>query len=306
MAFNDMKKQSKTAYQSLASEMEKMTKRSESYKDDRIWRAETDKTGNGYAEIRFLPAPDGEDLPWARVWHHGFRGPGGWYIENSLTTIGLKDPVSEMNNVLWNSGSDADKAIARDRKRKLSYISNILVVKDPKHPENEGKVFLFKYGKKIFEKIQGVMNPEFQDEKPMNPFDFWTGANFKLKIRQVEGYANYDKSEFAAPSALLGGDDAELEKLWKTQYSLKEFTDPKSFKTYDELKSRLQKVLGDDIRAVATESAAKGGAERASFDDDETPPPTRKPAPAKKSVPADDEDDVQSSLSYFEKLASED
>lgn len=305
MGFNDMKKQSKTAYQSLASEMEKMTKRSESYKDDRLWRAETDKTGNGYAEIRFLPAPDGEDLPWARVWHHGFRGPGGWYIENSLTTIGLKDPVSEMNNVLWNSGSDADKAIARDRKRKLSYISNILVVSDPKHPENEGKVFLFKYGKKIFEKIQGAMNPEFQDEKPMNPFDFWTGANFKLKIRQVDGYANYDKSEFSATSALLGGDDAALEKLWKTQYSLKEFTDPKSFKTYDELKARLQMVLGDDIRAVATESAAKGGAERASFDED-VPPPTRKPAPAKKSVPADDDDDVQSSLSYFEKLASED
>jgi hypothetical protein len=310
MGFNDMKKQSKTAYQSLASEMEKMTKRSESYKDDRLWRAETDKTGNGYAEIRFLPAPDGEDLPWARIWHHGFRGPGGWYIENSLTTIGLKDPVSEMNNVLWNSGSDSDKAIARDRKRKLSYISNILVVSDPKHPENEGKVFLFKYGKKIFEKIQGAMNPEFQDEKPMNPFDFWTGANFKLKIRQVDGYANYEKSEFAAPSALLGGDDAALEKLWKTQYSLKEFTDPKSFKTYDELKARLQMVLGDDIRAVATESTAKGGAERASFDDEEdTAPPARKPAPApaaRKPAPKVEEDeDTTSALSYFEKLASD-
>lgn len=305
-----MKKQSKTAYQSLASEMDKMTKRSESYKDDRLWRAETDKTGNGYAEIRFLPAPDGEDLPWARVWHHGFRGPGGWYIENSLTTIGLKDPVSEMNNVLWNSGSDGDKAIARDRKRKLSYISNILVISDPKHPENEGKVFLFKYGKKIFEKIQGAMNPEFQDEKPINPFDFWTGANFKLKIRQVDGYANYEKSEFAAPSALMGGDDADLEKLWKKQYSLKEFTDPKNFKTYDELKTRLEQILGGNIRAVASESAAKGGAEAAAFDEDETPAPAVKkaapPQPTKKPAPVKDDDDAEDALSYFEKLAQDD
>ena len=312
MGFKDLKNASKSVYSSLASEMEKMTKKSESYKDDRFWKAETDKTGNGYAEIRFLPAPDGEDLPWARVWNHGFRGPGGWYIENSLTTIGLKDPVSEMNNMLWNSGSDKDKALARDRKRKLSYISNILVISDPKHPENEGKVFLFKYGKKIFEKIQGAMNPEFQDEKPVNPFDFWTGANFKLKIRQVDGYANYEKSEFSAPSALMGGDDAELEKLWKKQHSLKEFTDPKNFKTYDELKARLQQVLGDNIRAVVSESAAKGGAEAAAFDDDDTPSPAVKkaapPQPTKKPAVTvkDDEDDTEDALSYFEKLAQDD
>jgi len=315
MGFKDLKSASKNSYQSLASEMDKMAKKSESYKDDRLWKAETDKTGNGYAEIRFLPAPDGEDLPWARVWSHGFRGPGGWYIENSLTTIGLKDPVSEMNNLLWESGSDKDKAIARDRKRRLSYISNVLVISDPKNPQNEGKVFLFKYGKKIFEKIQGAMNPEFQDEKPMNPFDFWTGANFKLKIRQVDGYANFDKSEFSAPSALLGGDDAALEKMWKTQYSLKEFTDPKNFKSYDELKARLEQVLGGNIRATASDAVAKGGAEKAAFSDDEdaapvrksapTPPPTRKPAPVKEAVKTDD-DDTEDALSYFEKLANED
>jgi hypothetical protein len=313
MGFKDLKSASKNSYQTLASEMDKMAKKSESYKDDRFWKAETDKTGNGYAEIRFLPAPDGEDLPWARVWSHGFRGPGGWYIENSLTTIGLKDPVSEMNNLLWESGSDKDKAIARDRKRRLSYISNVLVVSDPKHPENEGKVFLFKYGKKIFEKIQGAMNPEFQDEKPMNPFDFWGGANFKLKIRQVDGYANFDKSEFAAPSALLGGDDSALEKMWKTQHSLKEFTDPKNFKSYDELKARLEQVLGGNIRATASDAVAKGGAEKAAFDDEDsapvrkpsTPPPAKKPAPVKEAVKTDD-DDTEDALSYFEKLASED
>ena len=311
MGFKDLKTASKNSFQSLAHEMDKMAKKSESYKDDRFWKAETDKTGNGYAEIRFLPAPDGEDLPWARVWSHGFRGPGGWYIENSLTTIGLKDPVSEMNNLLWESGSDKDKAIARDRKRRLSYISNVLVISDPKNPQNEGKVFLFKYGKKIFEKIQGAMNPEFQDEKPMNPFDYWTGANFKLKIRQVDGYANFDKSEFAAPSALLGGDDAALEKMWKTQHSLKEFTDPKNFKSYDELKARLEQVLGGNIRATASDAVAKGGAEKASFDDEDTAPAVKKaaPQPVKKPVKeavSTDDDDTESALSYFEKLASED
>jgi len=311
MGFKDLKSASKNAYQTLATEMDKMAKKSESYKDDRMWRAETDKTGNGYAEIRFLPAPDGEDLPWARVWNHGFRGPGGWYIENSLTTIGLKDPVSDMNAQLWASGSDDDKKIARDRKRKLSYISNILVVSDPKHPENEGKVFLFRYGKKIFEKIQEAMNPQFQDEKPMNPFDFWNGATFKLKIRQVDGYTNYDRSEFAAPSALLGGDDAALEKMWKKQYSLKEFTDPKNFKSYDELKARLEMVLGGNIRASASESFAKGGAEKAAFDDKDDVPAVKKaaPQPTKKPVKeavSTDDDDTESALSYFEKLASED
>ena len=307
MGFKDMKSASGSNYQSLASEMDKMAKKSESYKDDRMWKADTDKTGNGYAEIRFLPAPDGEDLPWARIWNHGFRGPGGWYIENSLTTIGLKDPVSEMNSQLWASGSDDDKKIARDRKRKLSYISNILVVSDPKNPQNEGKVFLFRYGKKIFEKIQEAMNPQFQDEKPTNPFDFWNGATFKLKIRQVEGYTNYDRSEFSAPSAVLGGDDAALEKLWKKEFSLKEFTDPKSFKTYEELKTRLRDVLGDTIRASTSENAYKGGAEKAAFDDEDTTPVVKKSTPPQSKKPKEStDDDTEDALSYFEKLASED
>jgi hypothetical protein len=313
MGFKDLKTASKSAYQTLSGEMEKMAKKSESYKDDRFWKPALDKTNNGYAVIRFLPAPDGEDLPWVRVWHHGFRGTGGWYIENSLTTIGLKDPVSEMNTQLWNSGSEKDKQIARDRKRKLSYISNVYVVSDPKNPENEGKIFLFKYGKKIFEKVQEAMKPQYQDEKSINPFDFWNGADFKLKIRQVDGYINYDRSEFAESAPLLGGDDKALEELWKKENSLKEFTDPKSFKSYDELKTRLRNVLGGDIRDTVSETTFKGGAEKASFDDDEDSVPVVKKAdsmPSKKSVKEvvskEANEDTEDALAYFEKLASED
>ncbi len=215
--------------------------------DTRFWSPEVDKAGNGMAIIRFLPAPavDGDDaLPWVRIFNHGFQGPGGWLIDNCLTTLNEKCPVCEHNSTLWNSGIEANKDIVRKQKRKLSYIANVLIVSDPKHPENEGTVRLFKFGKKIFDKITEAMNPEFPDEKPMNPFDFWEGANFKLKIRQVEGYRNYDKSEFESPSALLGGDDAELESLWKREYSLADFTDRKHFKSYDQLKGRLDKVLG--------------------------------------------------------------
>jgi len=199
------------------------------------------------AVIRFLPAPavDGDDaLPWVRVFSHGFQGPGGWYIENSLTTLNQKDPVSEYNSTLWNSGIEANKEIARKQKRRLHYISNILVVSDPAHPENEGQVRLFKFGKKIFDKITEAMNPEFADEVPVNPFDLWDGANFKLKIRNVEGYRNYDKSEFADKEPVMGGDDDKLENLWKQEYSLKEFLEEKNFKSYDVLKARLDKVLG--------------------------------------------------------------
>ena len=190
------------------------------YQDDRFWKPELDKTGNGYAVIRFLPAVSGEDLPWQRVWSHAFQGPGGWYIENSLTTLNQKDPVSEYNSKLWNSGVESDKEIARKQKRKLQYYSNIYVVSDPKHPENEGKVFLFRYGKKIYDKLMEALQPQFEDETPVNPFDFWEGANFKLKIRKVDGYWNYDKSEFDSPSE-LNEDDSELDKIWKTEYSLK-------------------------------------------------------------------------------------
>ena len=215
--------------------------------DTRMWQPSVDKSGNGMAVIRFLPAPavDGDDaLPWIRVFSHGFQGPGGWYIDNCLTTLNEKCPVCEHNNTLWNSGIEANKDVARKQKRKLSYIANILVVSDPSNPENEGEIKLYKFGKKIFDKITEAMNPEFADETPVNPFDMWEGANFKLKIRNVEGYRNYDKSEFADKSALLDGDDAKLEELWKQEFSLKEFTEKKQFKPYDQLKSRLDKVLG--------------------------------------------------------------
>ena len=223
------------------------TTESGSREDTRLWQPTVDKAGNGMAIIRFLPAPavDGEDaLPWVRVFSHGFQGPGGWYIENSLTTLNQKDPVSEYNSTLWNSGIEANKEIARKQKRRLNYVANVYVVSDPSNPENEGQIKLFKFGKKIFDKITEAMNPEFADETPVNPFDMWEGANFKLKIRNVEGYRNYDKSEFAEKSALLDGDDAKLETLWKQEYSLKEFLDPKHFKPYEVLKARLDKVLG--------------------------------------------------------------
>lgn len=306
MSFKDLKSRSKTnSYQSLTTEMEKLNKKSESYKDDRFWRPELDKTKNGYAVIRFLAAPEGEDLPWTRLWTHGFRGPGGWYIENSLTTLTLKDPVSEMNTALWNSGNEDDKKLARDRKRKLSYISNIYVVSDPKTPENEGKIFLFKYGKKIFEKLQEAMTPEYQDEKPVNPFDFWAGADFKLKIRQVEGYVNYDRSEFADPTPLLGGDDKALETLWKKEYSLKEFTDPKNYKSYDELKAKLDQVLGGNIRALTSQTAGIGGAENTVLDEDETPKAKSESKQKRVTAKMPVSDESEDALSYFEKLAED-
>ena len=236
------------------SSLEKLTKAIEttsasaegSKNDDRFWTPTADKAGNGMAVIRFLPAAeaDGDDaLPWIRIFSHGFQGPGGWLIDNCLTTLNDKCPVCEHNGTLWNSGIDANKNIARNQKRKLSYIANILVVSDPSNPENEGQVKLYKFGKKIFDKITEAMNPEFADETPVNPFDMWEGANFKIKIRQVEGYRNYDKSEFASPSA-LSDDDAQLEAIWKKEYSLKEFLEPSNFKSYEQLKTRLDKVLG--------------------------------------------------------------
>lgn len=214
--------------------------------DTRFWQPEVDKAGNGMAIIRFLPAPavDGDEaLPWVRRFNHAFQGPGGWLIDNCLTTNNQQCPVCEHNSILWNSGVEANKEIVRKQKRKLTYIANIMVISDPKNPENEGQIKLYKFGKKIFDKISEAMNPEFADETPMNPFDFWEGANFKIKIRQVEGYRNYDKSEFdtAAP---LSDDDAKLEKIWKSEHSLKEFIDPKHFKAYDALKDRLTLVLG--------------------------------------------------------------
>ena len=245
MSFASLKKQSSlgSLTAKLVKEVEKTNKGGGSG-DDRLWKPEVDKAGNGYAVVRFLPAPDGEDLPWAKLYSHAFQGPGGWYIENSLTTNGAKDPVSEYNSELWNTGIDSDKEIARKQKRKLSYYSNIYVVKDPSNPENEGKVFLYKYGKKIFDKIMSAMQPEFEDEEPINPFDFWAGADFKIKIKKVAGYWNYDSSEFARPGALLDDDDA-MEAIWKKEYSLAEITAADQFKSYDELKKRLDYVLGN-------------------------------------------------------------
>ena len=261
--------------------------------DTRLWQPTVDKAGNGMAVIRFLPAPavDGDDaLPWVRRFDHGFQGPGGWYIENSLTTLGQKDPVSEYNTTLWNSGIEANKEIARKQKRRLHYIANILVVSDPSNPSNEGQIKLFKFGKKIFDKITEAMNPEFADETPVNPFDMWEGANFKLKIRNVEGYRNYDKSEFADKSALLDGDDEKLEALWKKEFSLKEFTDPSNFKSYEVLKAKLDKVLGFDggssVKTKAEDAVFK------KFDDEDVS------VIDKKIVEHDDED-----LDYFKSLA---
>jgi len=267
-----------------------------SYVDERLWKPELDKSGNGYAVIRFLPAPEGEELPWVKLWKHAFQGPTGkWYIENSLTTLnGGKDPVSEYNSQLWNSGLESDKEIARKQKRKLEYYSNIYVVSDSKHPENEGKVFLFRYGKKIFDKMMAAMQPEFEDETPINPFDFWEGANFKLKIRKVDGYWNYDASSFEAVSA-LSDDDAVLEGIYKKQYSLQEFLAPTNFKSYDELKKRLDDVLSGTVTASAA----------AMIDEDvvETPQMKSEPAPSMPSTPSPSEEDEDDTMSYFQKLA---
>jgi len=263
-------KRNRNSFDKLTKAIESINTPAEGSKDDdRFWQPETDKAGNGMAVIRFLPAPaaDGDDaLPWVRVFNHGFQGPGGWYIENSLTTLGQKDPVSEYNSVLWNSGIEANKEIARKQKRRLTYISNVLIVSDPKNPENEGQIKLYKFGKKIFDKLTEAMNPQFEDEKAINPFDFWDGANFKIKIRQVEGYRNYDKSEFESPSALFDGDDAKLEALWKKEYSLKEFLDPKHFKSYDVLKAKLDKVLGLDGTAPVAKTKAEEFTPRSSPD----------------------------------------
>ena len=269
-----------------------------SYGDDRFWKPTRDKAGNGYAVIRFLPAKEGEDLPWVKYWDHGFKGPTGqWYIENSLTTIGQADPVSEMNSALWNTGRDEDKATARDRKRRLHYASNILVVSDPANPANEGKVFLYKFGKKIFEKIMDVMQPQFADEDPVNPYDFWEGADFKLKIRNVEGWVNYDKSEFAAPAPLHGGDEERLEKVYGELYSLADFLDPKNYKTYAELQAKLNKVLGVSagIEAAAPqyETVEAPVAQAASI--------VQESVDVSESASSDEDD----TLSYFAKLAKE-
>jgi hypothetical protein len=297
MSLTAMKKQNTLDKLLGAVEEENKPLEKKSYVDERLWKPELDKTGNGYAVIRFLPAVKGEELPWAKVWNHAFQGPTGqWYIENSLTTIGQKDPVSEMNTSYWNSGVESDKEIARRQKRKLQYFSNIYVVEDPKHPENEGKVFLFRFGKKIFDKVMETMQPAFEDEVAINPFDFWKGANFKLKIRKVDGFWNYDKSEFdKKPSALFDEDDA-LEEVWKKQYSLKDYTAPTNFKSYDELKTRLDTVLAGTTKVGNVTTSFDEPEETVTIDTKEEPVP---------SVSVTDEGD-EDTISYFEKLAEKD
>ena len=296
MSFKDLKKQSKlgSLTAKLVKEVEKMNNTGGNT-DDRIWKLDVDKSGNGYAVIRFLPAPEGEDLPFVKLYSHAFQGPGGWFIENSLTTLGQKDPVSEYNSLLWNNGTDAGKETARKQKRKLTYVSNIYVVKDPANPENEGKVFLYKYGKKIFDKLTAAMQPEFEDEEAIDPFDFWQGANFKLKAKNVAGYRNYDSSEFAAVTPLLDDDDA-LEAIWKKQYSLEEFVATDQFKSYDDLKKRLESVLRvGSTRIQPTEDLEHEDDGRGSAEELVT-------AATQATPSTEDEDDA---LSYFAKLAQE-
>lgn len=295
MSFADLKRKNQTSFEFLQKELEKSTTQNNS--DDRLWKPELDSSGNGYAVIRFLPAPEGESVPWAKVYSHAFQGPGGWLIDNCLTTNGERCPVCASNTKLWNSGIESDKEVARQRKRKLSYYSNIYVVKDPKNPHNEGKVFLFKYGKKIHDKILAAMKPEFQDETPVNVFDFWEGANFKVKIKTVGGYWNYDSSEFSAPSA-LSSDDDEMEQIWKQEHSLEAFTSASEFKSYDELETRLSSVLG-----------ASPVNRQAQYEEEEEPVSvaesfaSRKASPSPSASQTDDDDDA---LSYFARLAEED
>ena len=287
MSFADLKKKS-GSFEKLQTELEKVNNPVTSFADDRFWKPELDKSGNGYAIIRFLPQPSNEDLPWCKIWSHAFNGPGGWYIENSLTTLNKKDPISEYNTELWNSGVEANKDVARKQKRILKYYSNIYVASDPKHPENEGKVYLFRYGKKIFDKISEVMNPQFEDETALNPFDFWSGANFKLKVRKVDGFWNYDKSEFEATSKLLDGDDEKLEETYGKLFSLTQFLSEDNFKSYDELKEKFNRIV--------TGSGISGTVEKF----------TAKPAPVTEPATTVEESDNDATLSYFAKLADED
>ena len=288
-SFANLKKRRTTDLEKLQSEIEKINKPQTNFSrdDDRFWKAELDKSGSGYAVIRFLPSLDDDKTAFVRVFNHGFQGPGGWYIENSLTTLGQKDPLSEYNSVLWNSGIEANKEIARKQKRRLTYFSNIYVVEDKANPQNEGKVFLFRFGKKIFDKISSMSNPEFEDETEVDVFNLWDGANFKLKIRKVDGFSNYDKSEFTTPGPLFE-DEAEMERVFNEQHDLEEFIDQKSFKTYDELKTRLDTVLGNIQTAAMTAPT--------SVENDDVPFDGGTPIP--ESSTSEDEN-----LDYFKKLA---
>ena len=298
MSFSNLKRNRDQISKLLkAAESNSGSSEKKSYVDDRIWKPTVDLAGNGYSVIRFLPASEGAELPWVRFWDHGFKGPTGlWYIENSLTSIGQADPVGELNSRLWNSGNDADKEKARNQKRRLHYVSNIFVKSDPGNPTNEGKVFIFKFGKKIFDKIMDVMQPQFADEDPINPFDFWEGADFKLKIRNVEGYRNYDKSEFAGQSA-LSEDDTKLEDVYNKMYGLKEFVDPTNYKTYDELKEKLNRVLGEDTVSMGAPTMKQ------EIQMNEPEMPVQNVTQISETPSSNEKEDEDDTMSYFAKLA---
>jgi len=306
MSFDALKKNRSSSLTKLNSQLEKITQKSYSDPNEgKMWKPTRDKAGNGFAIIRFLPAAAGEEMPFVRIWDHGFQGPTGqWYIENSLTTINQDDPVSEYNSKLWNSGLESDKELARKQKRRLKYVANILVVKDGANPENDGKVFMYQFGKKIFDKLNDLMNPQFEDETPVNPFDLWEGANFRLKIRKFEGYPNYDKSEFDAPSA-ISDDDAELERIYNSEHSLQELIDPKNFKSYNELKAKLYRVLALDEEPSTPAKAADDEFDLSNMGNTQeaAPQPTIAEATpeASTSLSMDDDDD---DLSIFKELAN--
>ncbi len=314
MSLKNLKKNRERGTAALAEEAAKMNKPGGSFDDDRFWKPTRDKSDNGYAVIRFLPAVEGEDIPWIRIFSHGFKGPKGqWYIENCPTTIGGKCPACERNSELWNSGIDANKNIARNRKRRLQYISNVYVVSDPKNPENEGRVFLYKYGMKIFTKLMDAMDPEFEDEKEINPFCFWDGADFKIKIRKVEGFVNYDKSEFAAASQFLDGNDEALEALYEGQHKLQPFIDASEFKEYKVLRERVETVLeaSDTLRSSAADRAAEERQAAADslpavVEDDVQLAPKAEVEVGVTDSGDDDETEASSAKSYFEGLANED
>lgn len=306
MSFANLKT-NRTDVSKLASAAQQMSgtkQTTNKYEDTRFWKPTVDESGNGYAVIRFLPAAEGQELPWVRYFDHFFKGPTGqWYVEKSLTTLGNNDPVSEHNSRLWNTGLDEDKETARRQKRRLHYVANIMVLNDPSNPANEGKVFLYDFGKKIFDKVMDKMQPEFPGEDPINPFDFWTGADFALKIRNVAGYRNYDKSEFKATTPLLESDETKLEATYNQLHDTTEFGAESSFKSYDELKSRLEVVLGQSTgqgSTVKNDSLSQTAEVRSSK---ETEPKVLASAPEPTIAASDDGDDT---LSYFAKLAAED
>jgi hypothetical protein len=304
MSFADMKRNRASSLEKLSQQLNSVA--SKGFTDpmkEKYWKPTIDAAGNGFAVIRFLPPPEGEEEPFIKFWDHAFKGPGGWYIQNSLSTIGKEDPVSQLNVRLWNTGVESDKELVRKQKRRLKFHSNILVIKDPGNPDNEGKVFLFAYGKKVFDKLNDLMNPQFEDEQRINPFDFWEGADFRLKIRKVDGYPNYDKSEFSAPSPLFDGDDEKLERVYAKLHTLQAIKDPKNFKSYEELNALLLKALGAGSQTSAGPAKTAENLISADLDIGKYSGTAASPATAKADSSSDDDDD-DFDASYFAKLAN--